>query len=608
MKNLITLIFILVGLSVNAQTLKTYSGAYPLMFLSVEHNGKATYTYKERDDGERIYHGNFKYSDYWNTLSGNFNNNKQDGQWVRVNKTNAIINGKNFTGTIKTTITYKNGVLDGLMTITATNNDGIKIATLFSGTIKGDKIIGSVSFTPNERIGTGNSVADAKYQYLIKGNFDEYGNPMGKWVVQNPTTRITEEYNKDGSIVCSMTNTATGDKEDNHYGPMMADYAIEIVNKSIREISMRDSFKGGIPEIKYNRHGWSNSEKTFFYTLPLKSSIIEIEYDRSSGCSVPEDIIIDICEYLLNYKSINHRNLNVSISVAEDKIVYVDGAKKESGLQEYLLNYKGGVENLYSYCYSTNKQGFKVNIRLISPYVEDVTGLTSHYIIKDSELDAEIEQLKRWESEGFPIFSDFGEDEHLTPVSLVCNPNYIKSDLNDYEEYIMPYRKYDDRINYKNENGFGTSYLHFNVYKNGEITNEKVSGSLSKVLKPSKYFSVNKPASYHFERLDTTISVPCSVKIPIEEVGVKIADGWIDLKYNKKKNTWKVKSLNDIYIPKDLIPTIEEYFQFFPDDMGDGVNYREGKHRLHIGVFKHKAIVAEENEIDLNPVVIIFSK
>lgn len=582
------------------------------MFDSYPKEGKATYTYKEDNNKERIYQGSFKYTDRKNTFSGNFNNNIQDGTWTHI--------VKNDTYNIKTTITYNNGVVSGPLVIekiytkvgkqtvlffTVDVNKGHKIgekSTLFKATIKDNKIVGPISYTPCNEIEDG-ILSNFDKEYPVKGSFDEYGNPDGKWFTYNSTTQTIENYQEDGSINCSKQSTATGDYLSNDRGPYMADYAIILVNRLIGKYSFRDTPKTGVPEIDY-----TDIAKNSFRRLPYKYSIIEIEYDKSKNPDIPDELVKAICEYILNYKSISNRVLFIDISMDGDKIVDVDGYKNESALEEYLYRYNQNGNIIRSYHYPNNYKHYKLTIRFISPYEEDITGLTSHYVIKDSELDAERAQLEKWENEGFPVFSDFSKDEHLTPVSLTCNPNYIKSDLNDYEEYIMPYRKYDDRINYKNENGFGTSYLYFNVDRDGVITNEKVSGPLSKVLKPSKYFSVNKPASYHFERLDSTISVPCSVKIPIEEVGLKIADGWIDLKYNKKKNTWKVKSLNDIYIPKDLIPTIEEYFQFIPEDMDDGVNYREGKHRLHIGVFKHKAIVAEENEIDLNPVVIIFSK
>ena len=79
------ILFILSG-SVRAQSLKTYSGAYKLGYT----NGKATYTYKEKDY-KQTKHGSFTWKnsvsyrgDSGNeTLKGSFNNGKVNGSCTR---------------------------------------------------------------------------------------------------------------------------------------------------------------------------------------------------------------------------------------------------------------------------------------------------------------------------------------------------------------------------------------------------------------------------------------------------------------------------------------------------------------------------------------------
>ena len=72
------------------QTLKTYSGLYE--------DGKATYTYYEDENGERVKHGKFTYNktdkglgvgggmavSYATTISasGNYKNGMKDGKWI----------------------------------------------------------------------------------------------------------------------------------------------------------------------------------------------------------------------------------------------------------------------------------------------------------------------------------------------------------------------------------------------------------------------------------------------------------------------------------------------------------------------------------------------
>ena len=47
-------------MTMNAQGLKTYSGDFSMVAGGFHFPGKATYTYKNADDGTRIYEGNFR--------------------------------------------------------------------------------------------------------------------------------------------------------------------------------------------------------------------------------------------------------------------------------------------------------------------------------------------------------------------------------------------------------------------------------------------------------------------------------------------------------------------------------------------------------------------
>lgn len=77
-----------------AQSLKIYSGKY--------REGTATYSYKDNPDGGRIYEGSFVYTTPYHKITGQFKNNKKDGQWIY----------KGYKKSLK--LSYKDGVLDGM--------------------------------------------------------------------------------------------------------------------------------------------------------------------------------------------------------------------------------------------------------------------------------------------------------------------------------------------------------------------------------------------------------------------------------------------------------------------------------------------------------------
>lgn len=131
------------------QTLKTYSGLYE--------GGKATYTYYEDENGERVKHGKFTYS-YATTLSasGNYKDGIKDGKWIYKNKT--------------TVINYVDGSMEGTLT-----NAGKTFQ------MKNNRITGRVKKIDNSR----------DENLTISGQFDEEGFPDGTW---------TKSYESDGNL------------------------------------------------------------------------------------------------------------------------------------------------------------------------------------------------------------------------------------------------------------------------------------------------------------------------------------------------------------------------------------------------------------------------
>ena len=147
------------------QTLKTYSGLYE--------DGKATYTYYEDENGERVKHGKFTYSktdkglgvgggmavSYATTISasGNYKNGMKDGKWIYKNKT---AGGSITFADFSAVINYVDGRMEGTL-----NNAGV----IFQ--MKNNRIIGQVKKvkkTQNEN-------------WTMIGQFDEEGFPDGIW-------------------------------------------------------------------------------------------------------------------------------------------------------------------------------------------------------------------------------------------------------------------------------------------------------------------------------------------------------------------------------------------------------------------------------------------
>lgn len=148
-----------------SQTLKTYSGMYE--------GGKATYTYYEDENGERVKHGKFSYSNinkgigvgggmsvsYATTISasGNYKDGLKDGKWTYKNKT---AGGGVVFSDFSAIVNYMDGHMEGTLT-----NKG----TTFQ--MKNNRITGQVrkvKKTQNE-------------DWTMSGQFDEDGFPDGTW-------------------------------------------------------------------------------------------------------------------------------------------------------------------------------------------------------------------------------------------------------------------------------------------------------------------------------------------------------------------------------------------------------------------------------------------
>ena len=196
------LILLTVQVSIG-QTLKTYSGLYK--------NGKATYTYYEDENGERVKHGKFTYNkvdkgigvgvgvgggmniSYATTISasGNYKNGVKDGTWTYKNKTA----GESITfADFSAVINYADGRMEGTL-----NNAGI----IFQ--MRNNRITGQVKKIKKTR----------NEDWTLTGQFDEEGFPDGTWTKNYKSYgnlyEDTEKY-VHGLLVAKQTkNESTGE-------------------------------------------------------------------------------------------------------------------------------------------------------------------------------------------------------------------------------------------------------------------------------------------------------------------------------------------------------------------------------------------------------------
>lgn len=173
-----------------SQTLKTYSGVFK--------DGQATYTYKDKSGGGRIYEGWFNYTCQDIKVVGNYKNDKKDGLWVYV--TNE--------GTLK--VNYKDGMLDGSYgyeTKVTRQSASYSAVTKISLTFNKNRLVGNVTASGSFGLGLGSGT--------LKGQFDGNGNPTGTWTFDttpNKGLNICRSVYENGDLLkSSIEDISTGD-------------------------------------------------------------------------------------------------------------------------------------------------------------------------------------------------------------------------------------------------------------------------------------------------------------------------------------------------------------------------------------------------------------
>ena len=243
-------------MAMNAQRLKTYSGPYNdsrYMALDVP---KATYTYKNAEDGTRIFEGNFTWQCTHRTnvaydrATGKFHNDNKVGLWTYTSKS------KGRTTSLK--VNYNNqgrveGIYDYSQIEYNSKTGKQKVIRSLKANIKNGNAIGAisghlVSFDAKEAGGYSqmSHIGDATFT----GQTDDSGYADGLW-------KITMKYVSDAVDVFYVSYSHGSFKEayciDNTTGDKIAYESVDIIDAIYNLVSNNNSnlegfvYRGSVP-------------------------------------------------------------------------------------------------------------------------------------------------------------------------------------------------------------------------------------------------------------------------------------------------------------------------------------------------------------------------
>lgn len=184
---LLTLAFFLFAYSLQAQTIKTYSGPYG--------KGNATYQYYEDNNGERVYNGSFTYKGLEGTIkiTGTYKNGKRNGNWV-CTLTNHFYIVMTMSGTIQ--VNYLNGNREGISTYSLSkdvNRFDVSGKETETGRINFKNNIPSGEYFFSLANKVNSNAGKRETNTTIKGSFDENGYKTGEWNIQSVNNNLPIE-------------------------------------------------------------------------------------------------------------------------------------------------------------------------------------------------------------------------------------------------------------------------------------------------------------------------------------------------------------------------------------------------------------------------------
>lgn len=296
MKIVFFLFSLLLGLTSSAQILKSYSGEYdaphkdPLIRF-----GKATYTYYQGNEG-RIYHGKFNYNDRKNIITGDFVNNVQNGLW--------IYQTSNVYGKYTYSINFKDGMLNGLFSMTLTNPKTNAIITKITCNFLEGRLVGNVSGT-NVKLSVIGDLSTIK-KNTFKGKFDDESFPEGKWILNGNSRQWTENYCGNDTCVVTYINLSTGDiikpSYESEQTPRLPNLIIKEVNSLLEIILMRGSEQKLLTEFNFDTprivHEYTDGKIHYSITTDNPSSrVFIITYPHHYSDLIPHEFGNEIPVY-----------------------------------------------------------------------------------------------------------------------------------------------------------------------------------------------------------------------------------------------------------------------------------------------------------------------
>lgn len=201
-------------MTMNAQGLKTYSGVYRANAHFLLGTQKATYTYKNAEDGTRIYQGNFTWScissqTLYKKIAGRFHDDCKEGLWTYIDK------APSETKTLK--INFKEGYRNGIYEYTYTTSKGMVKESLKT-TMKNGIMVGPISGRTVQYVYQ-HGDRGVMGQGVFSGQTDEDGLADGSWKLtmklgDGSTREFYDKWEHGVIKECYYIDSTTGDKEN----------------------------------------------------------------------------------------------------------------------------------------------------------------------------------------------------------------------------------------------------------------------------------------------------------------------------------------------------------------------------------------------------------
>lgn len=246
-----------------------------------------------------------------------------------------------------------------------------------------------------------------------------------------------------------------------------------------------------------------------------------------------------------------------------------DDAKNALNLLCEFLEEQGGVD----YLEANLLQAFHFTARetqlaksIYSDYRDEQIALRAQ-----QKLQKEEKLLRRWEAHGKDVFDFNSKDENL------LRPR-IDAHIDDAITHIDSITANSTLSSSKD-----IATIEFTIVGPRRVEGFSSTGRFGEVFTANSFLPAVS-ARYHFEQLDTVVSVPCKIRFSISEKFKKINEVDIQIKYDKKKNIWNILPYNPNEIISDNdIQIINRFLASLPTD--DPL--RNKKHSLSVDICNH---------------------